>query len=706
MRSNLLKTAKNVVRAAGKAAGNAAGKITGSSLRNIRIFKRLFFSFLLLSIVPLAVTGSIAYNRSSSAIESKISTYSCVVMSQLAKNFELEMKKIDNLVTDATLTDSIRDSLSRYRELEGFEKSEAIDNIKRTLTQKFGSVSQVSDATVVTDTGEIISYGSGLFSKEAEMLQGLRQSALARKGTVIWSLVSVGGSCHAVAAKTVDSAVGDVDVGVVVISVKDVYFSNVYQGVDLGTGSEILILDGEGRMVSGSSTLYKVGESLKESPLLPQQNKEQGVEKEALSRSLEVNGEQQMVTAVPIANTRWHVISTVPFGYLNAESRAIGGSILWLCAVCFGLVLVLSLLVSKSISDPLKKLAAFIKQVKEGDLTVRTQDRRRDELSEVVNHFNSMVENFNALLLNVKLTAGEVTDTGSRISLHSAAFEESYRQITMTIDEVANGASSQASDITESVNHMSELSECINQVKYEILAVSEVASTTGKLSEGALGTIEDMKDKAQDSKEAFARIKEEIAALEKGMKEIKTITGVIAKIADQTNLLSLNAAIEAAKVGEAGRGFAVVADEIKKLADQSRNSSVVITEIINKVGKRNQVVVEAANSSSEKISRQLESVMETDKAFKAVYQAMQGVSGQVDGLKAILDKIISAKTNTLDSLENIASVSEEAAATSQEVSSCTQDQLTKTQELSLYAESLTALAEKLNQDISVFHLGE
>ena len=170
-------------------------------------------------------------------------------------------------------------------------------------------------------------------------------------------------------------------------------------------------------------------------------------------------------------------------------------------------------------------------------------------------------------------------------------------------------------------------------------------------------------------------------------------------------MLSLNAAIEAARAGEAGRGFAVVAEEVKKLADQSKDASIMINNIINAIQYKTEQTVSEANDTSEIIQEQMTAVTQTDTAFNTISKSMREISAYMKNMGDSVRSMVTLKEKTLSSIENISAVSEEAASTSQEVSASTEEQMASAEILTNLSKEMNKMAAELGAAVSLFKIG-
>ena len=668
-------------------------------LRNIKIQSRLIVSFLVVSLLPLLLTGYIAYQQSSSAIEKKISTYSDQIMVQTNKNIQSEVSKFEGLIKEISLSTGVINGLEGYKEMDALGKSEFKSSLQNICSTKI-VLSTAIDSIDFYIGKEIIFSSNGSGNKlSAEELAKAFEAADKLKGRPSWSVTKdLKNEKKIMLSRAVKSSTTD-ESFYLLLSLKANCFSQLLDGINAGEGSNILIVDSTGMVISDKSGKAEVGSIYKDPNLI------ETIQKSKEAFKMKINGDDCLVAFSRIGddeNKNWFVTATIPFSFLYAESNTIRNVILIIAVVCLMVALALSYLITISISVPLKNLTDFMAVAKDGDLSFEAADIKKDELGKALSNFNDMVLNIRNLIFKVSNSALDVLNNAGEISNLSVQSHSNSAQVATTIEEIAKGASSQAQEISESVGQLNTLSSNIDKVGNDINNVSGVVYSTKKLSEDALVAVKSLNDKALETKSVSVKIIDDINKLDRDMKAIEKVIDAIAGIAEQTNLLSLNAAIEAARAGEAGRGFAVVAAEVRKLADQSKNATTIISNIISSIKKKTEVTVEAANSASEIIKKQMEAVTETDNSFKTIFSSMDGISNQIREVEESLKTVMRSKDRVISTIENVSAVSEEAAATSQEVTASTQEQIAGAEALSNVASKLQQMAEELNKAIVIF----
>lgn len=676
-------------------------------LRNFRIQTRLIASFLILLIISLVFTGISSYNKSAEAIHTKITSYSAEIMKQLGQNITIEMSKVDNYSTEMTFASIVQDTLDKLDTYDDLERLTAYNEVGKFIQNKFTAINWMTSVGMYKGEELTFGFGNALPSEEVNRLNAI---AGEKKGVAEWILINTSNGVKMPGiVRSINSMTTSRPLATLVMVTNPNFFTELFKATDLGKGSEILILDSQGTVMASRNKDIAVDKPFFSVPLIEQIKNQEAANKKAKDAKLKqytfdfsLKGEKQLIAYKPLDKSNWYVVSYIPYSFLTAESKEIGFSIVLIGLLCIIIALMLSYVIARSIASPSNKLVAMMKEARNGNLTIKMHDKGRDEIAEVNNNFGDMLLNINKLVSQVREAAQGVLENSSKISTSASHSYTVSEQIASTIQQIAKGASDQAVEVSEGVTQMSNLSDGINKVGTDMKTVSDVVSNTKKLSEDAFRAVKLLNDKAMETTNVSEKIVNEINTLNHDMKEIKKIVKVIVGIAEQTNLLSLNAAIEAARAGEAGRGFAVVADEVKKLADQSKDASIMINNIINSIQHKTEQTVNEANNANVIVKEQMHAVVDTDNAFKTIYSSMEKIINSMNNMELSVKDMLVAKDKSLAIIENVSAVSEESAATAEEVSASTEEQMAGSEELANFAKQLNQMAEELNSSITMF----
>jgi methyl-accepting chemotaxis protein len=316
-------------------------------------------------------------------------------------------------------------------------------------------------------------------------------------------------------------------------------------------------------------------------------------------------------------------------------------------AIVFAFAVFLATGLAKSITKPLNYGASIAHKIAEGDLTARIETMRADETGQLLGAMQNMVENLQRIIGEVKAAATNMASASHELNANS--------------ELMSKGAGEQAGRALQVASASEEMSQTILDVAKNTSSIEISSTETAKLARNGEKVVDSSVHKVKAISETIEASAQLIRSLGDRSNQIGRIIGVINDIADQTNLLALNAAIEAARAGEAGRGFAVVADEVKKLAVRTSNSTSEISSMITSMQKEVHEVV----ASMETITREVTAGVELSTQAGDV---LRNIVGSVDQLHVMVQQIASASEEMASTSEQISKDIETIATVSKETS--------------------------------------
>ncbi|MCK0472313.1 methyl-accepting chemotaxis protein [Halalkalibacter sp. APA_J-10(15)] len=366
------------------------------------------------------------------------------------------------------------------------------------------------------------------------------------------------------------------------------------------------------------------------------------------------------------------------------------------------LAITCTMVFTRRLKSRLSHLSSSLEAAGDGDFTSTVSDATGDELTSLATSFNKMTANLKEMMEEVKQTSEHLASSSEQLTASAEQTGKATETITESIQHVASGAESSTASIEEGANTLTEVNKGVQNIAENATLISEATLVASEKAESGESYVNETVRQMEKISESVAESGHVIQMLDKRSKEIGDITQVISDISEQTNLLALNAAIEAARAGEHGKGFAVVADEVRKLAEQSQQSTSEITSLISTIQKDMEQSTQSIDHVFIDVQGGMKIAQETEGSFKEILEQLEKVSGQVDSMAATAEEISASSDEVTSTISTVAKKAEETASHSQNVAASAEEQLASMEEVSSSAQALSSLADDLQALVKKF----
>lgn len=658
-----------------------------------RSFKAKFILvFLLLAVIPTIVLGGITYIKSADILEAELNKSVEQTIAQVNDNFGNFFDKIGTSISLAASSKAVSEAAA---------SEEAIAAMMEEFKKYIDKYPDVQYIYLGLEDGRMMTHPYLELPEGYDPRQrGWYKSAASNNGELFWTEPYVDaftGEFVISAAQKVLDANGNF-IGVVGSDINLQKLTSILAGVKIGENGYSFSIDSKGVLVT-HPVKENIGKSIEEHDW----GKEMIANPEGKLESVIDASEKQLVFLTNKI-TGWKIAGVIEKSEQTAKLETIKNYNIIICA--FGVLIALlgSLLFSGSITKQIKSILQAMDKAGSGDLTVSIKTKSKDELGLITNSFNGMMENMRKLVGQVREAADYSKSVSTKVTSSANAISLASGEIASAIHEIAEGTSSQAKEAEETVVITNNLSEKVSDMigKLEVT----VESTEKMKNKNIQGTksIQELSERFRKNTEASMNVSKGVEQVSEKSKSISKIIDTINAIADQTNLLALNAAIEAARAGEAGKGFAVVADEVRKLAEESSGATDEIKSIVEEIVQLIEKTHMDMEYSGKLVQEANLGLEETNQNFCEIGESVVEVAKQMELLGRDIEEINKAKDKVVASIEGITAITQQTSAATEEVSASTEEQAASIEDTVKSMEELGSIIEHLSVSIGNFRV--
>ncbi|OOM77468.1 methyl-accepting chemotaxis protein [Clostridium sp. BL-8] len=423
---------------------------------------------------------------------------------------------------------------------------------------------------------------------------------------------------------------------------------------------------------------------------------------ESGAEEYEYQGEKVFGSYTKVTTTGWAVVVRQSRDEAFASINSIRIKMIIIGVVILAIVIVIGVILSKSMIKPLLILKEAAKQLAQGNLAYNFNVNTGGEIGELSESFIDMRESLKNLVQQISVAADNVTTSSEEVLNSAKQAEIVSSQIAEATSQLALGSDEQAKSVERTLGSINSIVEAIEEIAVNSNNSLGSSVEAEELVKAGVEIVNAQNIKMEESTNAVNQVSKVIFTLNDRTVQIGQIVEVIEDIAEQTNLLALNAAIEAARAGEQGKGFAVVADEVRKLAEESQTSIGKIQGIIQDIKTTTSVAVDSAKNATDAISEQNESVKNTSRVFNDILSNVNLIAREIEGISNSTDGVKGAGENIQQDMERILAVSEETSASTEEVTASTEEQATYSENILNEIEKLNVMADELKAYVKKF----
>lgn len=416
-----------------------------------------------------------------------------------------------------------------------------------------------------------------------------------------------------------------------------------------------------------------------------------------------IYGIESFIVSAPIGETGMRLVLVYPTSeaYQEVHQVLLTNGLVFLVALVL-LVFSIILAFNMKIGRPLARLVNGAEQFAKGDLSLRIDVASDDEIGILARNLNKMADHLRNVITQVMQLSEQVAASAQQLTAQAEQSSQATNEVATSINEVSQGTDKQVNSLNNAVHLVEQTSVGARQVAANANIAATTSQQTSQMAAAGSESVRQAILQINNVQETITNSAEVVAKLGDRSKEIGQILDTISQIANQTNLLALNAAIEAARAGEQGRGFAVVADEVRKLAEQSQGAAKKIAVLIQGIQDETATAVLAMARGTEEVQIGTQVVHDTENVFQDISVLINQTAEQIKEISEESQQMAQNSQTIAGLVHEMNGISQNNSGQAQSVSAVTEEQAAAMEEIARASMTLTCKAQELHEVVNKF----